>query len=155
MPPPRSEVDSLDTYRTLSGAATLSRALAPQLLAHNFSTWDGGLAPGADAKAGWIVGLDAAAGGARMALLYVYSSNFTWHAQNASLPLHPVAGAAVTLRKLPGPAAVATAVCYDTVSGLPLSGGAAAGCGVVVSNDSATVSFPTFARDAAAVVTFG
>lgn len=90
-----------------------------------------------------------------MALLYVYSSNFTWHAQNTSLPLHPVAGAAVTLQKLPGLAAAATAVCYDTVSGLPLSGGAAAGCSVVVSNDSATVSFPTFARDAAAVVTFG
>ena len=152
---PCSEVDTLNTYGSLSGAATLSRALAPQLLAYNWSTWNGGLAPGADARAGWIVGLDAASGAARLALLYVYSANFTWKAQNESLPLLPVAGAALTLDKLPG-AATAAAVCYDTTSGLPLSGGAAAaGCGASVSGGGATVTFPTFTRDAAAVVTFG
>ena len=154
-----NEVDSLNTYGALSGAATLSRALAPQLLALNWSTWSESAVSGLDGGAGWILGLDAATGSARLALFYVYGANYTWSAQNRSLPLNPVAGAAVTLKAVPlsSSSRSATAVCYDTVSGLPLGGGApSAGCGATVdaADSSVAITFPTFIRDAAAVVTF-
>jgi len=72
------------------------------------------------------------------------------------LILDAIPGGVITLDNVPLESkAVATATCYDTSTGLALSGGAAAGCGATVSaGGSVVVTFPTFVTDAAAVVTF-
>jgi len=89
-------------------------------------------------------------------MLYAYNVNFTWAAQQKGRSLNAIAGGSITLDGVPLESkAVANAVCYDTSSGQPLSGGAAAGCGAIISaGGTVVVSFPTFSTDAAAVVTF-
>ena len=151
-----NEVDTLNTYSQLEGAATLSRSLATQLLAYNFSIWDGRGSTTGLYQSGWTVGRDPASGNAALAMLYAYNVNYTWAAQQKGRQLNAIAGGVITLDGVPLESkAVANAVCYNTSTGLPLSGGAAAGCGASISaGGTVVVTFPTFSADAAAVVTF-
>ena len=149
-------MDTLNTYSRLSGAATLARALAPQQLALKWTTWNpSDVMPASEVLAGWTLGLSPGQGGVELALLYVYGRNFTWYAQNQSLPLVPVSGASVTLKGPPlAGATTAIAVCYNTTTGAPLGAGEAAGCGASIVGGDVVVSFPVFVRDTAAVVNF-
>jgi len=153
-----NEVDALDTYGRLRGAAAFVRgALGGRLLAYAWTTWgNNSAAPGcAHARAGWMVGTDDA-GVARAAAFFVYNKNHTWGAQNAGAPLFEIAGCNTTLRAL-NARAPARVTWYDTETGLPTTadsdGAAKAGQPVDKTTGLLDLVFaaPTFTTDVAAL----
>ena len=125
-----AETDALDTYHRLRGAATLARAIAPQLLAWSWSTWNGAGSGFSDARAnaGWSVGVDPASGALKGARAWFYNRNFTQYGCGNGCALEEIEGAQFALGALPSPApgAQPRAVFVNTSTGLPLAGAVAA-----------------------------
>ena len=146
-----AETDSLNTYGRLAGAAALSRRLAPQLLALQWSTWSGALNTSA-AAAGWSVGVDARSGALRGVLAWAYNSNYTQGGCGGGCVLALPARIALTLEALPAPAPGAAPVVQfiDTATGDALPGawsGALAAAAAAAGEMCFT--FPHFDRDIA------
>ena len=149
-----NEVDALDIYWRLAGAATFVReAIGDRLLALRWFVWNNGssMAGCAGTNAGWTVGFDGA-GLARAASLFVYNRNHTWAAQNASAQLNEIAACTVTLHNLPLPAAPAVVTWFDTATGKPLVDDRhAARSGAAPAAGDLSFAAPAFTRDAAAL----
>jgi hypothetical protein len=154
-----AETDALDTYHRLQGAAALSRALGKQLLAWQWSTWNGagsGLSDGR-ASAGWSVAVDPATGAVKGALAYVYNKNYTQYGCGNGCELQVIAGAQFALGGLPSPApgAQPRAQLINTSSGEPLdwqparAGGRPRAPPAEGAGELFSLQLPPFSRDVA------
>lgn len=101
-----AETDTLNTYGRLAGAAALARRIAPQLLAAQWSTWDGRV-NSSQVAAGWTVGLEQGALSAMLA--YIYNVNYTQRACGRGQCVLAIDDTlALSLQGLPQPRAGAT-----------------------------------------------
>jgi len=143
-----AETDRLNTYGRLTGAAVLSRRLASQLLALEWSTWSGTLNTSA-AAAGWSVGVDAGSGALRGVLAWAYNVNYTQGGCGNGCVLALPARIALALDPLPAPAPGAAPVVQfiDTATGEPLPGDW--GGALAAAAGETTFTFPHFDRDVA------
>lgn len=119
-----AEVDTLDTYHRLAGAATLSRAVARQLLVYSWSIWDGAVAA-SGVKAGWTVGKDADSGELRAVIAWAYDAAYTQGAcgrGQCTLGNHTGVTLSLLGLPLPAPGAVPILKWVNTSTGLFFSG---------------------------------
>ena len=143
-----NEMDALNTYGNLQGAATFVReAVGARLLNYRWAQWKNASSSGcAGANAGYTVGSDAE-GIVRAVSFFVYNRNNTWAAQNKSAALRPIPSCVTTLHNVPLPAGAAPGVTwFDTATGKPRAAErllAAAG--------DVVFAAPAFTTDAAAL----
>ena len=117
-----NEVDTLNTYGRLQGAATfVNDAIGDRLLAYTWSTWNNQSSSTgcAGSNAGWTIGKDEA-GVVRAVSFFAYNRNHTWEAQNRSAELNPINNCTIVLHALSLLADVPPSITwYDTETGKP------------------------------------
>ena len=149
-----AEMDSLNTYGQLSGAAAASRRLARVLLAADWAPAPGTATPSsATARMGWTLGRARGSGEPMGLLAYAYNSNFT-QCGTSKVITAPTVGAALRVPGLGAPRAGAPAlapVFFNTSSGAALPA-AAGGSATWDASGLLSVFFPAFFEDAAVYV---
>ena len=100
-----AEMDTLNTYGRLSGAATMSRAIGPQLLLFNWSTWNEGstLVNSSGVKGGWTIAIHPTTGSLKAVVSWVYDANYTQLGCGNGCEMSTHAGTALQLVSLPLP----------------------------------------------------
>ena len=151
-----AEVDTLNTYGRLRGAAALAKALGGPLLNWQWATWNGEGTGCNDTRArgGWSVAVEPGTGALRGALAWLYNKNYTQAGCGNGCQLDTLEGVEFRLGALPSPAPGAQPrVAYiDTASGQPLGSPvtpSAATSGPSGGPQDLALQLPPFAQDVA------